>query len=424
MRTIRSVSCASGILVLVLGAARLAAHEGHECPEGRACPHERPAAGGESARPARSGLSEPTPADIWAGFVEHLKAAGREDLLPAGPDGAVLTPDFKSGDPLLGVLFRLSPELINLHALFDEEGGVAAADRAERARKLIDKVRGHDDPYVREYGEYFAARLALESGEAEEGARGLEKLLQSSRFLPRGEVHRQLALAYRRLGEETLAILELQFYLAGLSREESAHRFWAEEQLKEIRQAHKGPLHDCAERARGISSLISLKQVGEPTQDKQRRVEEILDKVAKLLEDAAKRCPSCEQMTAQKTQCQSSCEKCGACAQGQKQCSACSGLAQGQGRGRRPGDGQGEQGRPESARPNGDPAEESRFPQGEAAQANLRDPSASEKEAWGAINDREVARSLRELWGKIPASYRALVADYFRDITDLTPEPK
>ena len=54
----------------------------------------------------------------------------------------------------------------------------------------------------------------------------------------------------------------------------------------------------------------------------------------------------------------------------------------------------------------------------------MREATASEKEAWGAINDREVQRSLKELWGKIPVSYRQLVAEYYKDITGQVEKPK
>ena len=47
----------------------------------------------------------------------------------------------------------------------------------------------------------------------------------------------------------------------------------------------------------------------------------------------------------------------------------------------------------------------------------LREASPEERDAWGRINDREVARSLRELWDKIPPSYRLSVTRYFADVS-------
>ena len=55
----------------------------------------------------------------------------------------------------------------------------------------------------------------------------------------------------------------------------------------------------------------------------------------------------------------------------------------------------------------------------------LRDPEGADPDdaPWGRINDREVAKALREGWARIPPSYRRIVARYFRDITELDPEP-
>jgi hypothetical protein len=43
---------------------------------------------------------------------------------------------------------------------------------------------------------------------------------------------------------------------------------------------------------------------------------------------------------------------------------------------------------------------------------------------WGKINDREVRRSLQEVWGRMPTRYRKLVSQYYKDINDLSPPSK
>ena len=48
----------------------------------------------------------------------------------------------------------------------------------------------------------------------------------------------------------------------------------------------------------------------------------------------------------------------------------------------------------------------------------MRAATKEEREAWGRINDREVARSLRDMWDKIPPSYRLVVTQYFVDLTN------
>ena len=134
-------------------------------------------------------------------------------------------------------------------------------------------------------------------------------MLASKRFLARGEARKHLAQACRQSGDDTLAVLELQFYLRELSPEDDQNRLWAEERLKEIRENHEGPLHDCAERARSLSERMAVTKVGAETQEGQKEVEDILLKVAALLEDMVNRCSSCGK------------KPCG----GNKKCKACQG---------------------------------------------------------------------------------------------------
>ena len=54
--------------------------------------------------------------------------------------------------------------------------------------------------------------------------------------MPSGDVRRELAAADRKQGEDTLAILELQFYMVGLPPEDSTNRQWAKDQLEKIRE--------------------------------------------------------------------------------------------------------------------------------------------------------------------------------------------
>jgi len=53
---------------------------------------------------------------------------------------------------------------------------------------------------------------------------------------------------------------------------------------------------------------------------------------------------------------------------------------------------------------------------------NLRESIARDSDAWGSINDRDVAKALQDLWGKIPPGYRRIVAQYFKDISGLEAE--
>ncbi len=95
----------------------------------------------------------------------------------------------------------------------------------------------------------------------------------------------------------------------------------------------------------------------------------------------------------------------------------------GKGKGQKPGQKPGEGDPQQSQQPN-EPAKDTKIKDDPYAGKINRRKGADDNEAWGKINNREVARSLRELWGKIPIPYRGMVSQYFKDITDLAPEKK
>ena len=400
---------------------------------------------------------------IWSRFVQHLEASGHEDLIPAsafaeeedsesheghdhfaegahaGHDhGEVVLPDLQKGDPVRGILFKLSKDLVVLDAWF-EDAELAAKKGERRDRKIaemIARLEATGDPWLASYGRSYAARQALEQKDVAKARELLESLVESKHFLDRANARRVLATAYREVGEETRAILELQFLLAEASPDATSDRVWAEGQLAEIRENHDGPLHDCADRARSIGSLISVRRVDGETQGQQEDVEDILTKIADLLEDQANRCPSCQQPVSQKTgQCKSSCSKCGECKAGQlagAKPGQKPGSKPGQKPGQKPGSkpcpngecpGEGElakkPGEPKGAKPSDSPAEDTKLADGKSKDPALRDRQLADQEAWGRINDRKVQASLREMWSKMPGHYRNLVSQYFSDLSDV-----
>lgn len=355
---------------------------------------------------------------VWGAFVDYLRETGHEDLIPE--DLQPLTGDETSdlemraefqaslvrSDPVKGVLFKLSPALVNLDALFHEAGAEPlSAESLAKARELAASLRDSKNPYLAPYGLLFGAQMDLQAGDCAQAVKALEGLSKSCFFLPRKEAHRHLARGYSCAGDDTLALLELQFYMLDLPSQDETDRHWAQDELKKIRdKKHPGPLHQSEESMRSISTLIDGHDVGEPTQSKERRVEEILEKVATLLE-----------------------KKAGACENGVECPNAKFVLVEGEGDIPMPGHKPGQ--KPQQAKgkkkgqtkqnkgdPNG--AKETKLDQDEAADMALRDATPEEKDAWGKINDRETARSLKELWDKIPQSYRLMVTQYFKDLSD------
>jgi hypothetical protein len=362
--------------------------------------------------------------DVWHGFLDHLVETGRSDLAPPGAlealeasraeapkerskdDPPAPKVDLQATDPIRGVLFRMSKDFVNLDALVTESQGkpLEGADR-EKAAALAEKLRGSEDPYLKAYGELHGARLDLDAGKADPAAGALEKLVESHHFLPKREARRLLSRAYRARGDDTLALLELQFFLEDLPAGNETDRAWARDELRRIRETkHEGPLHDSGKSMKSISGLIEGHEVGDGTQSKERRVEDILQKVAKLLEQKAARLS-----LSMASQSSSSSQK---GAKGRKPGGKSKDGKDGKGKdGRDPkdGDGKGKANDPSS------PNESDEVATAEG-QASLRDATPDEKDAWGKINDRDVSRSLKELWDKIPPRYRMAVIEYFRDV--------
>lgn len=438
-------------------------------------------------------VKEPsTPEVIWQSFVKHLDSIGRSDLVPTAvdskphdehKDGDTAQKEDDDGDdhhghdhsagaasgkdPIAPIVHQLSKELARLQTLFEDADDpllrtLPAQEREAKARKLLKALETHKDPYVQAYGHLYEARAALDRSEPESAISTLKKLDGSSFFLGHRELHRLRARAYRAIGDDSLALLELRLFALELDDSDRVERTRVEEEITEIRKTNVGPLRESAKDARSASILIEQRSRGEDTRESQERVAEILDRALRLLGEstenvcckasaAGKPCePSCKKRQVKvglagqrrvegildgiidllETSCKAcnskadkackeckkktACKKCGSC----KSCesgSSGNGDLLAQGAKKKPGS-------PSKQKPGDTPAKDSKFPRGKPDQKYLRDVDHDSKEIWGQINDREVARSLRELWGKVPVAYRGLVAQYFLDITELAPE--
>ena len=376
-------------------------------------PGAGPAPGGTAAKAAAKPADEVTRLERWKAFREHIEKLGKKEMLPEeSPDGRP-----PSSNAIQGVLFRLSPELAAADDLLGKDVPDVAAARAR-----LSKLAGSGDPYIGDAAKLLCARCDLAEKKHAEAAAGFEAILRSSRNLAAAEAHKGLALCYRGLGETTLEVLELRFVIGELPPEGSSDRAWAEGRLAEIRRDHPGPMKDSEKRMKDISGRLADAGEAPAAAGGQAKVEEILVKVAKLLEDEAKRCPNCGSKECKP------CKKCGACTATGQCAGQCQGNGQGQGQGKGQGQGQAKgqgdgkgQGSPKGPGKAGG-AEKSEVAKGRTPSTNLKESKASDADAWGNVNDRDVARSLQDLWGKVPPSYRKVVTQYFKDISGLEQE--
>ena len=216
-----------------------------------------------------------------------------------------------------------------------------------------------------------------------------------------------------------------QFYMLELSAEEEDARLWAEDELRAIRETeHEGPLHDVSGRTVELSERIAEREIGETTQSGQRGVEDILDKVARLIEEQAKRNPmdlQLQQLTMSQRQQAQQQRQARQRRRGQRQ-QGQQGQQQRQNGQRQQGEQMAQRQQPgdkQDPKPGENPAEDSRLRRGDMGKEKLGDKKNG-NDAWGKINDRDVAKSLREAWAKIPPQYRDKVIWYFEDITDVS----
>ncbi len=217
----------------------------------------------------------------WRLFREHLEGLGKSDLLPEEE------PDAKTpaSDAILGILFRISPDIAAAHDFLTRE----PAD-VESARKRLQNLGETKDPYIADYAKLLKARCDLLEKNYKESLRSFEEILYSSRNLAVVEARKGIAESLRGLGETSLELLELRFLLAELPVEGTADRTWAEERVAEIRRDHSGPLHDSGERMDDISTRLAKADPPKKLVGDQEKVEVILEKIAKLLEEI---CPKC-----------------------------------------------------------------------------------------------------------------------------------
>lgn len=243
---------------------------------------------------------------VWGRFVEHLQRQGKAGLIPEGllpqSEEAAETPEeaeaqrvarekfqrlLQGTDPIRGVLFRLSPDMINLDEALTPFpiGTPIAQEKLPRVRELATRLAQSEDPFLAPYGVLNCARLDLQQGDFASAIDPLEKLTRSCSFLPRKDAYRLLADAYIEKGDDALAVLSLQFLKLECGAIDTGGVTWADEELKKIRdRKFAGPLDNSESSMRSIEKLILEREVGAHTQTRQERVEGIIDRVVKLLE--------------------------------------------------------------------------------------------------------------------------------------------
>lgn len=156
--------------------------------------------------------------------------------------------------------------------------------------------------------------------------------------------------------------------------------------LRELKGQGSGPLLELSKRMDTIRRLLKKGETGKnPTQDRQKKVVQELERLIKMLEEQQKN----------KGKGQGKCKKCKG-----KGCKSCSKPGQ------KPG-----------SKPGNKPLEDSKLPGGSSKVGKLRrDAKRGTKEAWGNARDKERAKVLDVLKERYPEQYKEIIEQYYRRI--------
>jgi tetratricopeptide (TPR) repeat protein len=275
------IVAASAIALAALPAIRADGPAGKDgAPEAK-----EPVKPAAEAKPGEVRVKPPKPAeevtrsDRWKAFKANVEKLGKKDLLPEeAPESRP-----PATDGMQGVLLRMYPDLAAIDDFISREPQDIA-----KARARLEKIAEIEDPFLADYARLYRARCDLAEKKYPEAMAGFEAVVDSSRNLAGAVAHKGLADCYRAQEETTFEVLELRFALLQMYVEDATDRAQVEARLAEIRKDHKGPLADSEKRMGDVSKSLGGSKETEDAAKEQKKVEETLEKTAKLLEIVSK----------------------------------------------------------------------------------------------------------------------------------------
>jgi tetratricopeptide (TPR) repeat protein len=234
---------------------------------------------------------------------------------------------------------------------------------------------------------YRLGRSYLLAEEFEKAAEQFEMIdTKLSEFTTRNaEAHLFLAYSHGKLEDAPRAKRVLGDMLKEFPDAPERYQEMARWFLRELKGQGTGPLLELSKSMDAIRRLLKKGETGKnPTQDRQKRVVEELDRLIKMLEEQQKGGKG-----------QGECKKCKG-----KGCKSCS----------KPG------GKPGS-KPGSKPMDDSKLPGGSSKVGSLkRDAGRGSKEAWGGLKKRERAKVLDILKERFPEQYKEIIEQYYKSI--------
>jgi tetratricopeptide (TPR) repeat protein len=241
------------------------------------------------------------------------------------------------------------------------------------------------DKYQEAEARYRLGRSFLLVEEFEKAAEQFEHMgAKLSEFTTRNaESHLFLAFAYGKLEDNARAKRVLGSMLKEFPDAPERYQEMARWFLRELKGQGTGPLLELSKSMDAIRRLLKKGETGKnPTQDRQKKVVQELDRLIKMLEQQKKK------------KGKGDCKKCKG-----KGCKSCS-----------------KPGKQKAGKPN-KPLNDSKLMGGSNKVGKLqRDAKRGTKDAWGGLRKRDRARVLDILKERFPEQYKEIIEQYYRSI--------
>jgi hypothetical protein len=279
----------------------------------------------------------------------------------------------KAEDPLEAAIRLLRPEYGAAMDILELEG-------EEKAIPLLEAIeKSPPDALTGAYARYRRAESLLLIEEVEAAASLLQKVavdraLEGTPAEP--AVLFLSAFTWARLGMKLEAYQGFHVFLERYPDAPERYRALALQIVRELESEYLSPLLDVAGKMQDAARLLERARADDPTQEKQKQVVELLEKLIELA----------EQM-----------EKSGS----------------GSGGGKSSGGGSA------SGTNSSSPAQDSFLPTGSTTTGNLRRVSRGDPdEAWGDLRDKEREEALQFLKERFPGRYHEMLKEYYRALSE------
>ncbi|MCK6458878.1 MAG: hypothetical protein L6Q95_03175, partial [Planctomycetes bacterium] len=265
-------------------------------------------------------------------------------------------------------LLLMNPDYQRADALLTSERYGAAVERFEALRKSADE-------YVRGYSTFRCALAQMNRERYEEAAQAFTQVLNEFRFAGCDvDAAFYLVVCLGQEREKEKAIAAANAFLKDYPDAPERYKQAMEQLKNELVQEWESPLYDLAGRMNHVAKKIEGGDTGEPTQQKQKEIVEIIDELIKKAEQQ-----------------------------------------EGQGKGGGGGGG----GQPRGNQQPSDPANNSSVAPGASRVGELRpNPKKKAGDAWGEMRDKEREEVLQALKEQFPDRYRELLEQYNKALAE------